>query len=198
MRSILIPTLAVLSLLQSQVVERKPRYGIGMFMFASDYPSPSCPTFVGGMYARSPAAQAGIHLGDVILSIDGQPVHTFSEVIKHLSLSAVPGKVTAQFARGDTTYAVTMEREDYARILEANGLKDVDGVLFDLNATDSEIKDRLEEHGLLERAIRSGDRSTIFTDRHYPEDKSLYYPGFEAFVWNQRTQIMVGNRKWPC
>ncbi len=192
MRSVLLPALALLSLLQSDGVERKPQYGIGLFILNSDYPSPSCPAFVGGVDANSPAAQAGIHRGDVILSIDGHPVRAFSDVKEHLSLSAVPGKVALQFARGETTYTVTVEREDYARILEDNGLKEVNGVPVDLNATDADVKDQLEEGTLLERAIRSGDNRTIFADRHYPEDKTLYYPGFEVFVWNHGTQITVG------
>jgi hypothetical protein len=131
-------------------------------------------------------------LGDVLLSIDGQVVHAFSDVIDHLSLSAVPGKVTAQFARDETTYSVTMEREDYARILETNGLKEVDGLQVDLDATDADVKDQVEEQQALEKAMRSGDNRTIFTDRHYPDDKTLYYPGFEVFVWNHRAQITVG------
>lgn len=192
MRSLLIPALAFLSLLQSDKVERKPRYGIGVVMWASDASSPSCPIFVGGIAAHSPAARAGIHLGDMLLSIDGQPVHAFSDVMEHLSLTAVPSQVTTQFARGDTIYTATMEREDYAQLLEANGLKEVDGLQVDLNATDADVKNQLDDQQALEKAMRSGDNRTIFTDRHYPEDKTLYYPGFEVFVWNHGTEITVG------
>lgn len=192
LRTVLIPALAFLFLLQSGGVEHKPLYGLGMFMFNSEYPSPSCPAFVGGRYAHSPAARAGIQPGDALLSIDGQPVRSFADVIQHLSLSAVPGKVTAQFARGETVYRVTMEREEYARILAENGLKQVDGVTVDRNVPDAEVQDQQEEVPLLQKAMQSGDSRTIFTDRHYPEDKTLYYPGFEVFIWNHGTEITVG------
>ncbi len=187
MRSVVIPALAFLSLLQADGVGHKPRYGVGLAMFASDYPSPSCPTFVGGIAPNSPAARAEIHLGDVLLTVDRRPIRAFSDVIEHLSLTDIPGNVTTQFARGETTYTVTMEREDYSGILEANGLKQVDDVQVDLNATDADVKDRKETQEPLEKAMRAGDNRTIFTDRHYPEDKTLYYPGFEVFVWESRS-----------
>ena len=109
MRSVLVPALVFFSLFQSDGVEHGPRYEIGVSMFASDPSTPSCPTFVGGIDPNSPAAQAGIHLGDILLSIDGQPVHAFSEVMEHLSRTDVPSKVTLQFARGETTYEVTIQ-----------------------------------------------------------------------------------------
>jgi membrane-associated protease RseP (regulator of RpoE activity) len=172
------PTAVVLfaSLLSAHPQDQKPFYGIGA-TFVTGFPSGvSCPIFIGGVWAISPASKAGLQPGDLLVSVDAQPVKNLQDTSRVTSAS--PGVVTLGLIRGTTSSTVTIQREDYSTILRHNGLKMVHGFVVDLDTT-------------IESA-RSGDRRVVFTDRHYPVDKTLYYPGFEVFVWNKGTQITVG------
>jgi len=68
---------------------------------------------VGGVEANSPAASAGLQAGDLILSINGLPVHgTFQEDIPDVrnSLASLPPDVPAKLAvrRGQETIEVSV------------------------------------------------------------------------------------------
>lgn len=61
--------------------------------------------FVTDVTAESPAAQAGIHVGDVILTLDGRPVK--SEEFQTLVAAYKPGtRVPLSYARGSSTHEV--------------------------------------------------------------------------------------------
>jgi C-terminal processing protease CtpA/Prc len=94
-----------------------------------------------------------------------------------------------QLLRGDKTYAVSVEREDVAVVLQKDGWKLLeDGSLVSLDATDAEVKHYLSTKKALEDAH---DISVVFPG-HYPANKELYYPGLEAFVWDGGNQVTVG------
>lgn len=190
MTSLRLAVLLVASLAVAHAQDAKPLYRTGAFFLTGFPPGISCPIFVGGMYPVSPATQAGLQPGDILVSIDGRPVKNLEDTSRLTSAS--PGPVTIGFLRGTTSSSLTIPREEYSSILRQNGLKSVQGLVIDLNTTDAEVSAYLAEVKTLEQSMRAGDSKTGFTDHHYPVDKSLYYPGFEVFVWNQGTQITVG------
>src|SRR6516162_662334 len=57
---------------------------------------------IGGVEPGSLAAQAGFRPGDRIVSVDGDPVHGWSELVDALS-HAPEGSASVTVARGDTT-----------------------------------------------------------------------------------------------
>ncbi|MGC0777479.1 MAG: hypothetical protein WCD68_09755, partial [Candidatus Acidiferrum sp.] len=70
-----------------------------------------------------------------------------------------------------------------------NGLRMLsDGRLVALDSSDAETQ---EQRDVIKAMSSATDRFTVFPG-HYPADKSLYYPGFEVFVWDKGSQVRVG------
>jgi C-terminal processing protease CtpA/Prc len=165
--------------------ETQPRYTIGIDITGS---KPPCPVFVNSVRKNSPAAQAGIKPGDRLTAVDGNIVTTPQDAAQHVR-STTANPVTLQLARDDKPYTVTVPRVDVAKLLEQNGWKMLkDGTIVQADSTDAEIPHFLAITQALENAK---DLSVAFPG-HYPANKQLYYPGFEAFVWDAGTQVTVG------
>ena len=172
--------------------QTQPAYRVGLTLWGPSRSGLTCPIFVGGVGRNSPAAQAGIQPGDRLLTADGVAVTSLADAANRLS-SASPGPVTVAWVRGETPYTATVQREDYATLLKNDGLRQVSGGMqVDLDATGKEIAELQVEEPALVGAMKAGDSAVVFPDHHYPANKQLYYPGFEAFVWDKGTQITVG------
>ena len=159
----------------------KPEYMIGASIVGRKSPC----VFIGGVSAKSPAADAGIRAGDRIVTVDGTTVTTVQDAAQHMrSESARP--VTLQLMRDGKLYSVTVQRERYTVILDRNGKKALEnGMIAPLDATEAEISHKM----LAIKEERFADR--VFPS-HYPNDEKLYYPGFEVFVLKDPSQIVVG------
>lgn len=91
--------------------------------------------------------------------------------------------------RDEKPYTVTVQREELAAVLRKDGWKEVEGgFLVNSDATDAEIKYFLT----VEKAQEAAHDSLIAFPSHYPGNKQLYYPGFEAFIWDKGNQVTVG------
>lgn len=100
--------------------------------------------FIGGVRAKSPAAEAGIKSGDRILAVDGTTVTTVQGAAQLMrSQSAKP--VTLQLVRDSKTYNVTAQRELHSVILKKNGLKTLKGgMIAPLDATETEMSHKIQ------------------------------------------------------
>jgi len=173
------------SCLTSRGQDRGQHYNIGIDLTGSN---PPCPVFVMGVQKNSPAAQAGIKLGDRVTAVDGETVKTLQDAVQRLTSNS-PGAVTLQMMREDVPYSVTVQREEFTALLRKNGLRKLpNGALVSADAADAEVKHFLSIISAVENAK---DLSTAFPS-HYPANKQLYYPGFEVFSWNDGTQVVVG------
>ena len=171
--------------LTSGAQEPERSYSIGISLTGS---KPPCPVFVLGVRKNSPAAQAGITLGDRVISVDGHAVKTSREAAQFITSSS-PSPVRLQVARDGKLYSVVVQREDFTTLLHNNGLRMLgNGALVDFGLTDAEIKYFLF---ITDAVTNAKDRSTAFPG-HYPTNKKLYYPGFEVFTWDDGTQVVVG------
>lgn len=146
-----------------------------------------CPVFIGSVAKNSPAAKAGIEPGDVLVAVDGTPV-SFEDAAQRLrSQAAKPVTLSVRRGGNSTPSAVVVQREPLATILRDNGLKMVqDGRLVSLDTTDKELACLLR----FDEGRMTGRRA--FRPTHYPENLSLYYPGFEAFILDGPPQVSVG------
>jgi len=147
----------------------------------------ACPAFIGSGAKSSPAANAGLEPGDVLVAVDGAPV-SFESVAQRLrSQAAIPVTLTVRRGDSDTPVTVVVQHEHLAAILHDNGLKIVQGSrVVPLDTTDEELTCllRFDEERL------TGEQA--FRPTHYPEDLNLYYPGFEAFMLKNPAQVAVG------
>jgi len=81
-------------------------------------------------------------------------------------------------------YTVTVGRVKESDLFEREGWKiGPNGILYRLDATDAEMKRVMREEP---------PSSSIVFPLHYPNNPELYYPGFEAFVWQNPPEIAVG------
>ncbi len=60
-------------------------------------------TVVGMVYPGTPAAEAGLEVGDIITGIDGKPVSESAELVRHIGTRAPGEKVTLNLRRGNET-----------------------------------------------------------------------------------------------
>ena len=160
------------------------RYVTGMILFGGS--SPSCPLFVGGVQKNSPAAHAGIQVGDRLVAIDGHPITDIHDAAQQIT-SNKPLPVTVELIRDEKPFSVTVQREDRTAVLRADGWRIFRDKMVPLNATDPEadyILDTLKK-------LKQEKISVVFPG-HYPADKELYCPGFEAFIWNHERRVTVG------
>ena len=165
--------------------DREPKYVTGMTLFGT---KPSCPVFVGGVGRVSPAAKAGIEAGDRLIAINGVFIANLQDAVQALhGESGEP--VTLQLARGKAVYSVTVQKESMAARLKRDGQKTVAGDVAPLDATDAEIKQR---SSLIRDLDSDPTRIARMFPTHYPENEKLYYPGFEAFVWDKGRHVTIG------
>jgi C-terminal processing protease CtpA/Prc len=167
--------------LSPQQTETSIGYVIGASIVGRKSPC----VFIGGVSAKSPAAEAGIKSGDRILAVDGTTVTTVQGAAQLMrSQSAKP--VTLQLVRDSKPYNVTVQRELHSVILKKNGLKTLkSGMIAPLDATETEMSHKI--HAI--REDRFADR--VFPT-HYPNNTKLYYPGFEIFILKDPSEITVG------
>jgi C-terminal processing protease CtpA/Prc len=174
----------------SPAQETLPQYitGIGMFSSAS---CPDNPVFVGALFPISPAASGGLQVGDQLLSIDGESVKGLQDASARMRSSS-PSPVLLKVKRSGSIRIFSVAREETATIRSRNDLRLLDdGSVVGMDYTDAEIEEYRSVTRDLERAMQAGDFLNVFPG-HYPGDKSLYYPGFEIFVWNKESQVRVG------
>ena len=70
--------------------------------------TPPLPAVLGQVMPDGPAARAGLHPGDEIIGIDGEPVHDFREIVAFIS--AHPGeRVTIDYRRGGSAHRVQLQ-----------------------------------------------------------------------------------------
>jgi len=144
--------------------------------------------FIGGVQKVSPASAAGILPGDQLVAIDGREVDGFKDAARRLP-SDSPSPVTLEVIRDGSHQKFTVQRENFDSVLARNGLRMLsDGRLVALDSSDAEIQ---EQRDVIEAMGSATDRFTVLPG-HYPADKSLYYPGFEVFVWDKGSQVRVG------
>lgn len=157
-------------------------------------PNSSCPNgpvFIGSVRKISPAAKAGIRPGDQLIAIDGAPVKDFQDAAHRLS-SDSSQPVSVELKRGGSTRKLTIKRERSDIVWSQNGWRVLDdGAIVGSDYSDAEIQEMRKLDGDVIGAMRRGDFLNAFPG-HYPADKSLYYPGFEIFVWDKGEQVRVG------
>jgi C-terminal processing protease CtpA/Prc len=148
--------------------------------------SDSCPVLVTGVGKGSPAEQAGIQVGDVVLAMDEIRVTRLSEVPQFPDSKT---EVGIQWMRGEKSYSATVRRENSSKILEPYHMKEIKtdmgtGLVVPMDATETEMSDKEKEI--------TDDRfvDTIFPG-HFPANEKLYYPGFEVLILKNPSQVVV-------
>ena len=69
-------------------------------------------TEVGYITTNSPAAKAGLHIGDKIVSINNRPVKQWDEIESMLYLESVTNDLTIRLQRNDSAKAIFIRRSD--------------------------------------------------------------------------------------
>ncbi|HMC81462.1 MAG TPA: trypsin-like peptidase domain-containing protein [Acidimicrobiia bacterium] len=77
------------------------------FLGVSLKPAPSGGAQIAAVTAGSPAAAAGLQVGDVITAVNGQAVATSADAADAISSNLAGSRVTIQFQRGGATQTVT-------------------------------------------------------------------------------------------
>jgi C-terminal processing protease CtpA/Prc len=167
-----------------------PQYRIGVDLFSGT--KPSCPIFIGRVYRDSPAAKAGLMPGDQLIAVDGADITDIRDASKRItSRESKPVTLTLRRDEDNAPFSVTVRREEGAVLLRRDGWKLLqDGSLVRADSTDADAEYQLR----MERVMESSNEPFLiaFADHHYPVDKQVYYPGFEAFVLDKGNQVIVG------
>ena len=166
------------------------RYVIGVDIVGSNSKCPGSPLFIGSVRKISPAAAAGIQPGDRLLAINGTPPADIKDA-SHRMTSDSSGSVYLELERAGSTRRLTIQRERSDIVWSQNGLRMLDDLIVGSDYSDSEIQEVRRLDRELEAAIQRGDFLNVFPG-HYPTNKSLYYPGFEIFVWDKGQRVHVG------
>jgi S1-C subfamily serine protease len=170
--------------------QKLPKYITGVTILGPAS-CPDNPVFVASVFPMSPAASGGLKVGDQLLSIDGELVRGLKDASTRMSSSNL-SPVILKVKRNGSVRILSVAREESATIRSRNGLRLLDdGSLVPTDYTDAELEEFRSVKRDLEQAMRAGDFLNVFPG-HYPADKSLYYPGFEIFVWNKGSQVRVG------
>jgi C-terminal processing protease CtpA/Prc len=157
-------------------------FGTGIILVGG---AESCPAFVANVVAGSPAEQAGIKTGDVLVAVNGTPISTLDESVGKLLHSESPTPVTLSLVHQEKPYVVTVRRVQSSMMPGNQRYKALQsGIIVPLDATEAEMNGKL-------KAITQ-DR---FADRvfptHYPSNEKLYYAGFEVLVLKNPAQVVV-------
>jgi len=175
---------------QSGSQQLQPQYVTGLTLYGGS--KPACPVFVGGVGEDSPASKAGMKPGDRVVAIDGSSVSSLDDAFQR-TLSNTPKPVIVQFVRDDKPHTVTIQLEDRFNVLQRAGKKTLpNGDIVPSNATAAEVQYHLNVLTALEHARGTPEDFKVVFPGHYPENKQLYYPGFEVFVWDKGKQVTVG------
>lgn len=168
-----------------------PKYVIGIDIIGPNSSCPSGPVFIGAVRKISPAAKAGIRLGDQLITINGTPVKDLQDAAHRIS-SDSPQPVSVELKRRGLVRKLTIQRERSDIVWSQNGSRLLDdGFIVGSDYSEAEIQEVRKLDGDVMSAMRNGDFLNVFPG-HYPADKNLYYPGFEIFVWDKGEQVRVG------
>jgi len=145
----------------------------------------SCPVFVAGVGAGSPAQQAGIKSGDVLVAVNGTPVSTIDETVRKFLHAESPTPVTLALVHQEKPYVAkvgpvrssTLLTSEHEKVLE-------NGMVVPLDATEAEM------NGKLKAITRDRMIDRVFPT-HYPSNEKVYYPGFEVLILKNPAQIVV-------
>jgi C-terminal processing protease CtpA/Prc len=179
--------LALLCCLPSAFVSaqdsRTDDYVTGMTVVGAAGAGPSCPLIVWFIEPDTPAAKTAIQPGDRVLAIDGHRGIDGAEA--HPLLHSKDSKpITLELEGERGPYTVTVGRVKESALLEKEGWKlGPDGNGYALDATDAEMK-RVA-------AIVEPPASDHAFNHHYPKNVHLYYPGFEALMLRNSSEIVV-------
>ena len=120
---------------------------------------------IGAVEPGSPAAIAGLRPGDTIVSIDGEPIRTFTDLHIASAMAAPdsalrfvvdrPGGRPGEQAFGQITLEITPRRNPETNFLEIGALPAVSGTLLDLSP-DASAKDKARFAELADQAGLTG------------------------------------------
>lgn len=145
-----------------------------------------CPPIVWLVTPDTPAAQAGIRPGDRLLAVDGRQVLGHLDTLAALLRPKEPKNSKLELEGEHGIYTVTVGRISQSALVKKEGWKlGPDGIYFSPDATDAEMK------RVAAMPPEPPPNSRVFP-KHYPDDPGLYYPGFEAFVWQDHPEVDVG------
>jgi len=65
--------------------------------------------FIADVVPNSPAAQAGIEKGDIVVAVDGKPIHSATQLRNSVGLAPVGRELRITFARGGVDHTVSVE-----------------------------------------------------------------------------------------
>ncbi len=147
----------------------------------------SCPIFIGGVAAKSPAESASIRPGDRILAVDGKDVKGMQvPQVAKLIRSDRPGNVALKLWREGKEFEAVVPRQKFSAILAGEGKKRAGPFLVPLDTTELEVKRMMETEN--EQRPIVGRAFPL----HYPLNADLYYCGFEIFIYAHPPQVAVG------
>jgi membrane-associated protease RseP (regulator of RpoE activity) len=161
-------------------------YVTGMTVAGRPGGGPDCPPIVSQVKSDTPAAQAGIQPGDRLLAVDGHRGNDIRniETLRPLLHTKDSKPSTLELEGPHGTYTVTVGRVKESVLFERDGWKiGPNGIRYRPDATDAEMKRVMREEP---------PANSIVFPLHYPDNPELYYPGFEAFVWQNPPEIAVG------
>lgn len=167
------------------------RYSIGVNLLGPHASCAAGPIFVGSVYPQAPAAVAGIHAGDQLLAVDGEAIKSLRDASMRIGATQ-PGTVALKIRRNGQDLAFYVPRERSDLVLSQIGFRKLDdGSWVPSDYTDAQVRDYRQVKSDLQRALQAGEALNVFPG-HYPEDLSLYYPGFELFAWDHGQHVIVG------
>ena len=190
MRSACVVLVFVASVSLSHGQQSQPDYVTGVEIHGVSAACPKGTVFIGRVAPKSPADVAGIHAGDLLLAINNEPVRDFRDAVTRIRATG-PDPVILQVRRDGTVLTFTVRREPRDVVLGREGLRMLDGFVVGTDYTSADIAELRRLNAELDSAAKQNDFVNVFPG-HYPKDKSLYYPGFEIFDWNEGMQVHVG------
>jgi C-terminal processing protease CtpA/Prc len=129
----------------------------------------SCPVFVASVGVGSPAEQAGIKSGDVLVAINGTHVSTMDETVRKFLHSDSPAPVTLALMDQEKSYVATVGRVRTSVLYSSEHIKPLEsGMIVPLDATEVEM------NGKLKTITQDRIVGRVFPT-HYPSDEKVYY-----------------------
>ena len=190
MRSACVILVCAVSISLSHGQGSQSEYVTGVEVHGVNASCPSGTVFVGRVAPKSPADVAGLHAGDLLLAINNEPVRDFRDAVSRMRVTG-PDPVILRVRRDGTVLTFTVRREPRDVVLGREGLRMLDGFVVGTDYTSADIAELRRLNAELDSAVKQNDFVNVFPG-HYPKDKSLYYPGFEIFEWNEGRQVHVG------